>query len=98
MEAPVQLLSQSWREPVAGSCHVQKPVAFVVPENQGVKVLGAGRIPTDHEFLPLIDPHLAPGTGALTRFVRAVQALCYQTFAPISPNCLYQIRNAGIQR
>src|SRR5437773_245039 len=97
MEAPIPLLSQSRREPVAGPCDVQKPVAVVVPENQGVKVLGVGRIPTDHEFLPLIDPHLAPRTGALTRFVGAVQALCYQSFEPISPDCLNQIRDGGIQ-
>src|SRR5439155_16790316 len=75
LQATIQLVSSSRREPIAGSCGIQKPVTFVVSEDQGVKVTGAGSIPSNHKLLTLADPHLAPGTRALARFVFAVQTL-----------------------
>src|SRR5437763_12616446 len=62
LQATIQLFSSSRRESIAGSCGIQKPVAFIVSEDQGVKVPGAGCIPANHKLLPLADPHLAPGT------------------------------------
>src|SRR5205814_3665256 len=97
LEAPIQLLPQSWREPIAGSRGVQKPVTFVIPENQGVKISRTGCIPSDNELLPLVDAHLAPCTRASARFIYTVQALGDKTFEPMIADCLNQIRKARIQ-
>src|SRR6516162_3310422 len=97
LEPPIQLLSGSRRKPITGSCDIQKPAVLVAPEDQGVKVSGSGRISTDHEFLLPINPHLAPRTGASTRFVNAVQALCYKTLQSVGAHSVNQVRQATVQ-
>ena len=60
-ESSIQLFSRCRRKAVARPCHVDEIAAPVVTENQGIEVLGAGRISADHELLALVDSHLLPG-------------------------------------
>jgi hypothetical protein len=69
--------------PVKLAGHVDQLIAFIVAEDDGIKVTGAGREPANHRLLPLVDAHFLPSTRMLSRLVPAVAPLGNQPLQPL---------------
>src|SRR5438477_7376537 len=93
----MQFCSGSRCKPTAGSGSIEELVPLVVPEDQSVKIFGAGRVPADHELLTLVNPHLAPNPGAPAGLVPAVQPLCDDALEAVRPHGFYEVGKAGVQ-
>jgi len=93
-----QLLPHDRREPVAGACSVDQPVALVVPEDEGVERLRPNRVAANHKLLRAVDTHSLPGTRSQTRLVPAVDALGDQAFKSLRLHGLNEHRQTRIQR
>ena len=61
------------------------------------KFLLEGRVTGDHQFLPLVDPHLLPRARPQSRLVLAVLPFRHQSFEPLRLYGLDQVCKAGLK-
>jgi hypothetical protein len=59
---------------------VDEILATVEPHHQGINTQVTGNVPADNEFLPQVDPILAPQARSLAGLVHAVRTLRNRSF------------------
>src|SRR5215471_101206 len=93
----MQLFSQYWGEAVASSSGVEQLSVLVVAEDESIEGLWIRRVPADHEFLPLINAHLSPGSGSPARLIGAAEVLRNNALQSLCAHCIDYIGESGVQ-
>src|SRR6516165_8637569 len=91
LEPREYLASRSRDKAVPNSGHVNQIFSPVVPNNDGVHSVCAGKVPSDHEFLSAIQPVLGPRPAPFPNLVPTVPSLSNDTFQPLGANCTEHI-------